>query len=546
MLEQDLYGPHDHVVHVKLAPASAGGTIINHQGLALEVLMAMASSLNITALGPEIQELKQLAADESYYGYSTVSEYLMLRAFGWGYFHCYRRGSADQLSVRLDPSFGYHPYKSAMHESISEASKQGKRYLLLVENLHFPVSLDLLAFITNKQPSLVHNQWIISATSKNVFDKSKSRQAAGALDSAIYAYSTFFHVGREYYHALTFDDLDKRDWCALIKEALQDAASSIHNTLQLEQQRDHKFWLRISQHCLYYGILYHPLQVVAEHQKSTATITISSDELVRCWVAEKLMMSSVTSPSPIIPGTTVKKQSNYRSAYEAGKVVIQALQEYSLLPRSSSISTKSGTPRTATTSASFQDDVTGVAMLAEDVPRLKQDELFVPHNKRGLMRWVSFMDDDGRHVSCDWIWREEMKTEFIPGEMTMSTLILRGYSDISGFPFDQVLNSHIHVLDLSYTTIESIPSSFSCLLNLYLLSLRGCSKLETLSPPPSTSEHETPPPFAHLGNLEVLDMNGVSLLELTQQDFNNKGNLHYLDLSGSRIATCLLNSSVAC
>jgi Leucine-rich repeat (LRR) protein len=38
-----------------------------------------------------------------------------------------------------------------------------------------------------------------------------------------------------------------------------------------------------------------------------------------------------------------------------------------------------------------------------------------------------------------------------------------------------------------------------------------------------------------MGSLETLDMNGVPLLDLTQQDCSNKINLHFLDLSGSKI-----------
>ncbi|KAK8451693.1 hypothetical protein SEVIR_6G251050v4 [Setaria viridis] len=173
------------------------------------------------------------------------------------------------------------------------------------------------------------------------------------------------------------------------------------------------------------------------------------------------------------------------------------------------------------------------------VPRLKEEDLFY-HEKIDRLRWVSFMNDDGRHVS--WDWRENWSKwanwdRSFPGER-LSTLILRGCSNISGFPFDRVLDHHLHVLDLSYTPINSLPPSLSRLSNLRLFSLRGCSKLETLSSPQHTffeeCEEETRP-LSCLGSLETLDMNGVPLLELTQQDCSNKSNLHFLDLSGSRI-----------
>ena len=118
----------------------------------------------------------------------------------------------------------------------------------------------------------------------------------------------------------------------------------------------------------------------------------------------------------------------------------------------------------------------------------------------------------------------------------MTTLILRGCSDMSAFRLDKLLTPHLHVLDLSYTPINSLPLSFSNVLNLYLLSLRGCSQLKILSPIPPNSEKQSSP-LAHLENLAVLDMNGVPLIELIQQDGSNKRNLHYLDLSGSKFST---------
>jgi hypothetical protein len=53
---------------------------------------------------------------------------------------------------------------------------------------------------------------------------------------------------------------------------------------------------------------------------------------------------------------------------------------------------------------------------------------------------------------------------------------------MSTFRLDKLLTPHLRVLDLSYASINSLPPSFSHLQNLYLLSLRGCSQLGTLSP----------------------------------------------------------------
>jgi Leucine-rich repeat (LRR) protein len=107
---------------------------------------------------------------------------------------------------------------------------------------------------------------------------------------------------------------------------------------------------------------------------------------------------------------------------------------------------------------------------------------------------------------------------------------------MSTFGLDKLVTPNLRVLDLSYTPINSLPPSFSHRQNLYLLSLRGCSQLEmTLSPSPpsSNNSNKQASPLAHLGNLQVLDMNGVPLLELTKQDGNNKSNLQ----SGSKCTT---------
>ncbi|KAK8451669.1 hypothetical protein SEVIR_6G247250v4 [Setaria viridis] len=486
---KDIYGSYDHVITARLSPMAAiEGRIPCYRRVALEVLMATARSFNLD--DDDLKEVNQLAAEESYYGYGMVSDMLVLKAFGKDY-HLdieERLLFAKHLPYRDLPSL--FPIPRMIQEML-----RGRRRLLLVENLQVPVPMEVLFLSTQFRPSVLQpNGWIISTNSKDVCNKSRN-------------------WGLEYYHTLHFDDLRGRDWITLIKEALQDAAGSIHSTL-VHQQREDKFWHHVAQRCLYYGILYCPMQGAAARHDITCP-SITSDELVRCWVAEDLLSPITTITGT--PQTTTGR--NYRSALEAGKVVIQALQEYSLLPN----------PPSSTSSMD-----TGVSVLAMGVPRLKEEELFY-HEKIDRLRWVSFMNDDGRHVS--WDWRENWASAYMDwsflGER-ISTLILRGYSNISDFPFDRVLDHHLHVLDLSYTPINSLPPSLSRLSNLRLFSLRGCSNLETLSSPQHTCEEETRP-LSCLGSLETLDMNGVPLLELTQQDCSNKSNLHFLDLSGSRI-----------
>ncbi|TVU26596.1 hypothetical protein EJB05_29150, partial [Eragrostis curvula] len=504
------YEPDDHVIRVG-PPTTAAAS--NKHRLAFEVFMEMS---RIHKISLPYEELKQLAEEESYYGYGTISHSLMLKVFK-DEFKAYFKPSLESGLV-----YSSEGDLTEIRQMIIQAQKK-KRFLLLLENLHFPISPIILVYATWKRPSLAQNRWLISTTSKDVCNSTRQLEEPGFKNV------TFCHPSPEYYYSPPFDDLLERDWAVLTKEALRDATRSIYNALQ--QQRDEEFWLHAAQHCLYYSILYHhPLEGASKHEESTTTTTVSSDELVRCWVAEGLL-SSITSPFDI-PSGTDKKQSNHycRSAYEVGRIVINALQEYSLLPVY-----PDSAPTDSPAVSSSQDAVTALSKLAEDVPRLKQAELS-DGAKSDRLRWVSFMNDDGRHVS--WDWRGWRNAEFLPGERTISTLILRGCSDISGFPFDKVLNHRLRVLDLSYTMIDSLPPWLSLLLNLLLLSLRGCSKLNKLSPPElNSSEGDKTPALENLGNLQVLDMNGVPLLELTQQDGTNKSNLHYLDLSGSRVIT---------
>ncbi|CAL4982154.1 unnamed protein product [Urochloa decumbens] len=405
--------------------------------LAIEALVELARTLQIT-LPEEIMDLRQRTPEEIYFSYGALSEYrTLIQAFGRDYFLCFGK----------DPSGGAgflrQPYFSPLLKQI-RAALQHKRHLLLVENLGVPVPLDVLAFTTGKRPSVLpNNRWVISTTSKDVCET--SRLTGGAPDY----YTTHYRLSAEYYGApAPFEDLDQLDWAKLIQEAIRDAAGSIHSTLQ-QKGRDFEFWLHVALHCLYYAVLYHP-------RKASSNSSVSCDELVRCWLAEDLL-SSATNPFDTLAATGKEQMSNsYRSEFEDGKVVIQALQEYSLLPNYSVPNTPASSSSGTATTSSHDAIITGVSKIAEGVPQLQQDEL-VDHGKSSRLGWVSFMNDDGRH-------------------------------------------------------------------------------LETLSPLPSTYIEEAAQ-LAHLGNLQTLDMNGVPLLEITQQDGNNKSNLHFLDLSGSRITT---------
>jgi hypothetical protein len=75
--------------------------------LAFQVVTELATTLLETPLH---QEIKELAAEESYFGYGNFSDYLMLQAFGHGYLIL---TLSDNLRMLLgDPIFDLQPYRS--------------------------------------------------------------------------------------------------------------------------------------------------------------------------------------------------------------------------------------------------------------------------------------------------------------------------------------------------------------------------------------------------------------------------------------------------
>jgi hypothetical protein len=157
-------------VRLPTAEAPSSSRVQQHW-LAFEFFMEMVRILKIQ-LRPddikELQELKQLAADESYFGYGTISNNLMLQALGREYIYYFGSDS----SIRSDLSYDHQPYSSPILELIKKAL-QGKRHLLLVETLHVPVSLVVLVLTTGRQrPSPFHSwRWLVSTTSKDVYEK---------------------------------------------------------------------------------------------------------------------------------------------------------------------------------------------------------------------------------------------------------------------------------------------------------------------------------------------------------------------------------------
>ncbi|XP_058068287.1 putative disease resistance protein At4g19050 [Magnolia sinica] len=82
--------------------------------------------------------------------------------------------------------------------------------------------------------------------------------------------------------------------------------------------------------------------------------------------------------------------------------------------------------------------------------------------------------------------------------------------------------TRLRVLDLSSTSISSLPSSMSCLHELRLLKLRSWCKLEVV-----------PAFLKDMQKLEILDLHQTPLMKTMEVSFHNMQSLRRLDISGA-------------
>ncbi|KAJ3697808.1 hypothetical protein LUZ61_001513 [Rhynchospora tenuis] len=140
--------------------------------------------------------------------------------------------------------------------------------------------------------------------------------------------------------------------------------------------------------------------------------------------------------------------------------------------------------------------------------------------------WVSFLESNG-----PWIINP------IPRPDPITTLVLRGCTRLAKFPFEIIFSllKHLRVLDLSYSSIEQIPIPLSEMTNLKFLSLRGCTRLRSLTL--DSSSNSISSPLGPLKHLEFLDLDGVSLDTIPDDVPKSKCKLRYLNLSCASIVS---------
>ncbi|KAG0543696.1 hypothetical protein BDA96_02G211000 [Sorghum bicolor] len=189
---------------------------------------------------------------------------------------------------------------------------------------------------------------------------------------------------------------------------------------------------------------------------------------------------------------------NEDNVYQVGNAILEAFLEYSLLQLPFPYEAKADDPtKSAAHFLAYQ------GLIAE---QLTIGEIWVDqHSRLEHMQWISHMDDQGWQISREWLSHGHR-----PRGPT--TLVVRRCSPSFFAKLGQLLPKlpYLHVLDLSYTQVESLPPSICYLQKLQLLLLKGCHKLAN--------------PFSFP-------------ITLPGKNITNKVNLLNLDLSYSNVET---------
>jgi hypothetical protein len=227
--------------------------------------------------------------------------------------------------------------------------------------------------------------------------------------------------------------------------------------------KDEQYWHHVAVRCFHYATMLllvpHSSRSSSSHhgdagghqQSSTAgladDITISDNELIRQWSAQGILASATGGSS----------DGNYsEDIYRVGNVILEAFREYSLLqqlPFSLSPATTEKAKEATKSAAHF---LAYHNLIAE---HHTTDELCEgDHPWLERMQWISHVGDQGWHLSREWLSR---------GASGPTTLILRHCSQQSRLlaMLDHLLAKLpcLRVLDLSYSSVESLPPSVSCL-----------------------------------------------------------------------------------
>lgn len=447
------HGPFDHVIDVDMKEAAAvlpAGT-----RLSINDKLAIKVAEQLGLLNQEYDMLKAEGDELWYYTYG-------------------QQDATDSLREKL---------QSTVFQILKKLLE--KKYLLVINNLNEPIKpIKLSAFTEGllclPPPQLEGSFWIVSGTSKDVYDRSKPD------------------------YDCVVDSFSGDDILMLTLYSLHQTAKYI---LGVTGHKDEQYWHHVAVRCFHYILMLLIPHCSYAHrdgdqQSSDALADITSDELIRQWAIQGLITGVLERTKEV---TEADSQGKYNYIYQVGNVILEAFREYSLvqLPFSPATkvveATKSAAHFLACYNLVAECHTTEEVFLCEGNP---------PGLKR--MRWISHLGDQGWHVSREWLRQ---------GASGPTTLIIRHCPQQSRL-FTKLQSNHflaklscLHVLDLSYTPLESLPPSIRCLQKLQLLSLRGCYNLTSPFSFPDT--------------------------EITLRENNNNkklSSLYYFDLSYSNIS----------
>ncbi|CAN6234877.1 unnamed protein product [Urochloa humidicola] len=419
---------------------------------------------------------------------------------------------AEELGLRSqeDDEISYYSYgledatKSLQNRLASLVPKInqkliGKKYLLVVENLYEPIkSVDFSIKVGLPPRSWNDSRWIISTTSHDVYDRSEPDNSS------------------------VVDHFSGDDILMLTLYSLHQVAKYI---LGVIGHKDEQYWHHVAVWCFHYAtMLLIPHYSAAhgngdQHISDDAPNDITSDELIRQWAAQGLITVIQDRAEEV---TSTSYHVKYSDIYQVGNVILEAFGEYSLLQLPFSPATKADQ---ATESAAHFLACHNLVAECHTIEQLCEGN----HRRLEHMQWISHVGDQGWHVRREWLNH---------GSSGPSSLIIRHCSQHSRLfaKLDHLLAKLpcLRVLDLSYTQIQLLPPSVSCLQQLQLLYLSN-TPLELL-----------PSSICLLQKLQFLSLRGCYNLTspfsfsntgaiVPENNNNEKINLLYLDFSYSNI-----------
>ncbi|KAF8783841.1 hypothetical protein HU200_000281 [Digitaria exilis] len=421
-------GPFDHIIEVDMKQAAA----LSFKDM---LTIKVAETLGLLDI-QEYNKLKEQDDDVRYFSYGR--------------------------SNAIDSLWGLTRSVALLSEIFEKLSK--KRYLLVVHNLQQPIKPIMLDAFTEDAclppPMWKRSFWLVSTTSKDVYDRSKVSYVDSYIDSYSYQYPRDI-----------FGGLDWEKILMLTLYSLHQAAKYILNTTRY---KDETYWHIVALKCFHYAAMLlipycsPPHGEDGDQQNFDARAEITSDELIHRWGAQGILPvinQSCQERMEQVTDSYDQEKVNDDDIYQIGNVILQAFQEYSLLQLPFCPATKADAP--TDTAAHF---LVYSGLIAE---HHMIDELY-DDSHPGLehMQWISHVGDQGWHIRTDWF------SNRARGPATLIISHCSRKSTLFGKLDHLLAKSHyICVLDLSFTPLISLPSSICYLQNLQRLFLRGCNNL---------------------------------------------------------------------